>query len=240
MTHQALINEITQELCGDENVLALLLYGSFARHEENANSDIDLMIITNEMFLQKWHEVRYGITIEFLEMHLSFLKKFIKENEVPMYFALTEGVILFDKNSGIESLITEAKKILAAGPPVNEKWKNEKYKIKKRFELTEIYSDLLDIDDEVVFNYVASLLIANAIPLLLENNNLWPQSRKRTLNHLKSQCYEGYKYIEILLNPSSSLPEKRCAMKKLTEYVLQPYGGILEGDVLIFKKEGIS
>jgi len=239
INHQELVNEITQELYIDNNVSALILYGSVSRHEESANSDIDLLAITNEMHLQKRHTVRYGITVEFVEMNLYFLQKFIDENEIPMLFALADGIVLFDKISVTGQLIAKAKKILEDGPPTNTRWENEGYKTKKRSDLTEIYNDLLDVDDEVTFNYIASLLISNAIPLLIENNNLWYQTRKKMINYLKSQCFDGYKYIETLLNSGCSLPEKRGAAKNLIEYVLKSHGGILKGDAIIFRKNNI-
>jgi predicted nucleotidyltransferase len=239
ITHQELVNEITQELYKDKNVSALILYGSVSRHEESANSDIDLLTITNENHLQKRHEVRYGITVEFVEMHLKFLQKFIAENEIPILFALADGIVLFNKIPETEQLITEARKILEDGPSANEKWENEGYRTKKRSDLTEIYKDLLDIDDVIAFNYVASLLITNALPLLLENNNLWYTTRKKTMNYLKTQCYDSYKYIETLLSPVCSLQEKRDAAEKMTECALKPHGGILKGDAVIFKKNNI-
>ncbi|KAI4453833.1 oxidoreductase-related [Holotrichia oblita] len=237
--HQELVKEITQELYKDNNVLALILYGSVARHEESANSDIDLLVITNENYLQKRHVMRNGIIVEFVEMPLEFLQKFILKKEIPMLFALTEGIILFDKISATEQLIADASKILKNGPPANIKWEDEGYRTKKRSDLTEIYKDLLDVDDEIAFNYIASLLITSAIPMLIEINNLWHQTRKKTINYLKSQCSNGYKYIEILLNPECSLLEKRDAAEKLIKYLFNQYGGILEGDVVIFKKNNI-
>lgn len=235
VSYQELVNEISQELFNDENVLALILYGSVSRHEESENSDIDLLAIVNEMHLQKRHEIRNGITVEFVEMHLIFLQNFIAKYEVPMLFTLANGVVLFDKNSGLDKLIVEVKKILENGPPANKKWENERYKIKKRSDLTEIYKDLLDIDDEINFNYIVSLLITSAIPMLLENNNLWGQTRKKMMNHLKHQCSDSYKNIEILLSSEYSLPEKRDAAERLTEYALKPHGGILKGDAVIFR-----
>jgi len=219
--------------------LALLLYGSVARHEEGANSDLDLMAIIKENRLEKRHEIRCGVTVEFLEMSLDILQNFIDKNEVPMYFALAEGILLFDKNSGITPLIAQAKAILEKSPPANKKWEDERYRTKKRSDLTEIYTDLLDIEDEIVFNYVVSLLIAGAIPLLLENSHLWTQSRKKTMENLRVQCHEGYTYIEVLLSPTRSLPEKRAAAERLIEYVLKPYGGILKGESVIFRNDGV-
>lgn len=239
INHRELIKEITRELYEDDNALALILYGSFSRHEESANSDIDLMVITNEYHLQKRHAIRCGITVEFLEIHLDFLHNFIVEREIPILFSLADGIVLFDKISTTKQLKDEARKILDEGPPVNTNWENERYKVKKRSDLTEIYSDLLDVNDEISFNYITSLFISNVITLLLENNKLWPTTRKKTMNYLKSQCYDGYQFIETLLSPRCSLSEKRSAAKNLIEYVLKPHGGILEGDAIIFKKNSI-
>lgn len=239
INHQELVKEITQELYKDNNVSALILYGSVSRHEESANSDIDLLAITIENHLQKRHAVRNGVIVEFVEMPLEFLQKFILEKEIPILFALTDGIVLFDKISATEQLIAEASKILKNGPSANTKWEDEWYRIKKRSDLTEIYKDLLDVDDEIAFNYIVSLLITSAIPMLFEINNLWHQTRKKTINYLKSQCFDGYKYIETLLNPEYSLLEKRDAAKKLIEYLFKQYGGILEGDVVIFRKNNI-
>lgn len=98
ISHKELVEEITQELYHDNNVLALILYGSVSRNEESANSDIDLLAIINEDYLQKRHTIRYGITLEFVEMQIKFLHNFIEKREIPMLFALANGIVLFDKN----------------------------------------------------------------------------------------------------------------------------------------------
>jgi predicted nucleotidyltransferase len=239
INHQELVKEISQELYKDNNVLALILYGSVSRHEESSNSDIDLLAIITENYLQKRHVVQYGITVEFVEMSINFLRDFITKKEIPMLFALANGVVLFDKIPETERLISDARDIIAEGPPINIKWKDERYATKKRSDLTEIYNDLLDVDDVVVFHYLASLLITNTIPWLIENYNLWPQTRKKTIGYLKSQCAEGYTYIETLLTPDCSLLEKREAAKNLINYTMKQHGGILEGDNIIFRKDNI-
>ena len=154
ISHKELVEEITQELYHDNNVLALILYGSVSRNEESANSDIDLLAIINEDYLQKRHTVRYGITLEFVEMHIKFLQNFIEKREIPMLFALANGIVLFDKTSITEQLISDSRKILGDGPPINPQWENEGYRTKKRSDLTEIYKDLLDVDDDITFNGV--------------------------------------------------------------------------------------
>jgi hypothetical protein len=64
-------------------------------------------------------------------------------------------------------------------------------------------------------------------------------NEKENNNYLKSQCFDGYKHIEILLNPVCSLQEKRKAAKNLIEYIFKQYGGILKGDAIIFRINNI-
>lgn len=239
ISHKELVKKLTQELIQDSNVLSLILYGSVSRNEESTNSDIDLLMIVNENHLQKRHIVQYGITIEFVEMHISYLQDFISKREIPMLFALADGIVLFNKIAATEQLIMESKRIIEDGPPQNSHWENESYRIKKRSDLTEIYKDLLDVDDLIKFNYIVSILLTTAIPMLIEMNNLWHQTRKKTMDYLKCNCCEGYNYIEILLKPECSLVEKRNAAKKLVEYTFCQYGGILEGEAVIFTKSKI-
>ena len=235
MNHHELVREITQELYSAENISALMLYGSVSRNEEAAHSDIDFLVIVYEKHCQKRHIVRSGITIEYLEMHAEYLQDFIDRNEIPVLFTLIEGIVLFDKTSIFEQFITQARNIIDRGPPINEKWKNARYITKQRSDITEIYNDLLDTEDEIIFHYLIALFITTAMPLLNENYHLWPKTRKKTIQHLQSQCYEGYQCIEILLSSNFSLTEKRNAAKNLIEYALKQHGGLLKGDAVIFK-----
>lgn len=235
MNHRELVREITQELHSDKSVLALMLYGSVSRNEENAHSDVDFLVIVDEKHCQKRHVVRSGITIEYLEMHIEYLQDFIDKDEIPILFTLIEGIILFDKASILERFITQARSIIDRGPPINEKWKNVRYITKQRSDITEIYNDLLDTEDEIVFHYLITVFITAIIPLLNENYHLWPKTRKKTMQYLQSQCCEAYQCIEILLSLQFSLTDKRSAAKSLIEYALKQHGGILEGDAVIFK-----
>lgn len=235
MNHQELVRVITRELLEDKSVLALMLYGSVSRHEENTHSDIDLLAIVDEKHCQKRHQIRCGITVECLEMGIEYLQNFITKNEIPVIFTLAEGIVLFDKNSILDRFIADARSIVEKGPFVNTNWENERYVIKKRSDITEIYTDLLDTDDEVTFNYLISLLLTAIIPILNENYNLWPKTRKKTIKYIQSQCCDCNNYIEILLSSKFTLSQKRNASKDLIEYAFKKYGGILEGDAIIFK-----
>ena len=238
--HKDLVKEITHELSNDEKVLALLLYGSVSRHEEKSNSDIDFIAITTEMHFQVRHEVRSGITVEYHEMHIDFLKKFIEKKEISIASVVSEGIILFNKIPELDSLIAEAKHIYENASTKNNQWENESYRLRKRFELTDIYKDLLDIDDDISFNYVVALLIANIIPMINENYNLRQQSKKKTMDYLKTRCNDSYIYIETLLSTTCPIPDKRKAAKNLIEFVLKSHGGLLEGDFTLFKLDSVD
>jgi predicted nucleotidyltransferase len=168
--HQALAREVAQELQGSGEIRSLILYGSVSRGEESAHSDLDLLAIVAGRYLQKRHEVRGGITVEYLEMHTEFLCDFIAERETPVLFALANGIVLFDKEATAEPFIRKARAIIEQGPWTNPRWKENAYATKRRSDLTEIYTDLLDTDDETSFHYMAALLVTTALPWLMENH----------------------------------------------------------------------
>ena len=238
--HRELVDVIAQELYKDENALMMILYGSLSRGEEQPNSDIDLMVITKEYCLQKRHVIQKGIVIEFLEMHLDFLNDFIDKREVPVLFLLADGIVLFDKLSMAEKISNTAREILKDGPPMNPKSDNERYRTKKRSDITEIYADLLDVTDNTSFNYISTLLVENALTLVFENNRLWPTTRKNMMALLNQQCHDEYKAVETLLNSVIPMDERRNAAKILTECALGPFGGILTGETVIFRVNKLS
>ena len=173
-------------------------------------------------------------------MHLDFLNNFIDKREVPVLFLLADGSVLFDKLSMAEKIKDTAREILKAGPPMNPKRDNERYRTKKRSDMTEIYNDLLDVNDNASFNYIATLLVENTMPLVLENNRLWPTTRKKTMALLHQHCHDEYKAIEALLNSTIPLDERRNAARILTECALEPFGGMLTGEAVIFRVEKLS
>ena len=240
MNHQDIVKTITTELAKDENVLALLLYGSVSRGEEKANSDIDLLAITSEMHFQLRHELRQGISVEYHEMHIDFLKTFIEKKEISISSIVAEGRILFNKLPELEAIIAEAKQIHEHAGAENAQWENEAYSLRKRFELTDIYKDLLDIEDEPSFNYVVALLITNIVPVLNEIYHLRPQSKKKAVPYLQANCSDGYAYIETLLSTTSPLTDKRMAAKGLIEFALKAHGGLLEGEFVLFRLSSVD
>jgi predicted nucleotidyltransferase len=238
--HQDIVKEISQELYENENILALFLFGSVSRHEETSNSDIDLLSITTETHFQVRHEVRHEIEVEFYDMHIDFLKFFIEGKDYEIPLAIAKGTILFNKIPELEPLIIESKKVIQDAPVVYNNWGDEKYVLRKRRHITDKYKDLLDIDDELSFNYVVALFIADIMPMLNDLFLLRPQSNKKTMAYLKSECHDSYTFMEILLSATSPIPEKRNAAKGLIEFVLKAHGGLLEGNYIFHTVNSID
>jgi predicted nucleotidyltransferase len=75
VNHQELVKVMKQELYSDDTVLSLVLFGSVSRCEENPNSDIDLLVITNKNFFQQRHkDIRLGEIYKILFI-LNYLEK---------------------------------------------------------------------------------------------------------------------------------------------------------------------
>lgn len=70
-----------------DKITAILLYGSYARKEEDENSDIDVLIIAKEKF-----KIQAGNKLDFIVISEDFLESAIKINPIMMYSIFQEAV----------------------------------------------------------------------------------------------------------------------------------------------------
>jgi len=237
MKYIDLAKKVATEMSHDKNVLAVLLYGSVARGHDNTNSDIDLLVLTQSYQLQKRQAYRGEVRIEFLEIHEDFLKDFIEKEEVPILRALSEGIVLAGCEPKMKDYMSMARERLDASPK-NEKLDSLDYQTYSRSILTEAYKDLLEADT-LVFNYMSSNLVTSLIPLLYHQSGQWLKNSRQLLPYLKTFRPDAYGLIASLLDQSHSLTDRISSAEKLVLLALEPYGGMLDCDCIIFRKTNL-
>lgn len=237
MTFIDIAKTVADELKSDGNVLAVLLYGSVAKGKEKLNSDIDLLVLTKSYQLEKTQVVRGKVMIEFLWIHEDFLLNFINHNEVPIMMALSEGIVLLDKDSKIKDHINMCQKKVEEGPK-NVKFDSEEYQGYIRSVLTELYKDLFDVD-LLSFNYMSSELIRMSIPLLYHQNGKWLKCDKEVLAFLKTFEAQTYEIIKKLLDQTNTVEDRLRYAGELVEKTLKAYGGMVSGNHIVFRKTSL-
>lgn len=107
--HKQIIDSLTSKYEGDDNIYALLVTGSVAREEQTDNSDLDLLIISNEK--QPFEEKLIDSIV--VEIKTNTVDGFIqKMKDEPMnIYQWLDAKVIFDKNNSTEKVVNEAKSI---------------------------------------------------------------------------------------------------------------------------------
>lgn len=97
------IEKRIRELFG-EKVSKIILFGSFARGDYNADSDVDIIVLVNDDNLYKYRKSRVKIICEYLEKHNILLsvriveadKFFMYKDTIPFYQnIINQGISLY-------------------------------------------------------------------------------------------------------------------------------------------------
>lgn len=115
--HKAILARLTQwasELGRDENVLAVVLFGSLARGDHTAASDADLMIILQHSSLRFDERIpsfmpsNIGVGVDVFPYTLEEARRAIEEGWGVVRVALEEGLVLFNRGKELEELYLRA------------------------------------------------------------------------------------------------------------------------------------
>ncbi|MGC9003334.1 MAG: nucleotidyltransferase domain-containing protein [bacterium] len=94
-----------KELGNDPSVLAVILFGSFARGEATPTSDADVLIVLSESALPfderlvKYKPVGLGVSVEVFPYTLEEVVRGMREGWGMILPAIREGIILFKRES---------------------------------------------------------------------------------------------------------------------------------------------
>jgi len=107
--HKRTVDKLASKYKDDEKDFALLVTGSVARNEQTDNSDLDLLIISNEKqpFEEKLID---GIVVEIKTNTVDGFIQKMKDEPMNVYQWL-DAKLIFDKNNSAQKVINEANNI---------------------------------------------------------------------------------------------------------------------------------
>jgi len=110
-TDNIYIEQITKKIC-ELNPYMILLFGSYAYGKPHKDSDIDLLVVTNDDFIPQNYEERINLQLNISNVIFDFAKqvpidlivytkpmykKFIEQNSNFAHEITTKGKILYEK-----------------------------------------------------------------------------------------------------------------------------------------------
>jgi predicted nucleotidyltransferase len=205
--------EILKDYLG--SVIGIYLAGSYARGEEDFESDIDIFVITSDINKKIVHG-KYEILLVSEEK----LKDYMESNVLPLLPMIKESKIILNK-----ILIEKYKKT-----PLNHdnlKWyiKTTKSALNVNESLIKNYSEKdKNCGDEVSYSLVLRLRGVYLVDCMIKNK-MW--KNKDFLNLIKKisgslNAYDGYLRVKKDLNKKSELPVNEA--EKLKDYINEKIG----------------
>jgi predicted nucleotidyltransferase len=159
--------------------LAAMLFGSVARGEATATSDLDIIIVTNEDIIPYRKSYReYGWVIEAFVGSRAYNEEKISRfhgRHIPSFLtSYAEGVILKDQQDFARDLQEKAITILGRGPDELTRQEVDTY----RYVITDWLDDFVDSKSYEESLFIAYDLTAEAGEFLLAYNRKWIGERK--------------------------------------------------------------
>ena len=159
--------------------LSAVLFGSVARGEATATSDLDIIIVTHEdisPYRKSYHE--YGWFIETFVGSRKYNEEKVRRfrgRHIPSFLtSYAEGVILKDHHDFAQGLQEEAIAILERGPDELTRQEIDAY----RYVITDWLDDFVDSKSYEESLFIAYDLVAKVGEFLLAYNRKWVGERK--------------------------------------------------------------
>lgn len=205
---------------------AALLAGSVIRGQATETSDLDI-IVFDEKVVSPYREslIEQGWPIEVFAYNLSSYKNYFKSNyelaRPVLIRMVSEGLIITDSGV-IHAIKKEAEELLKKGPA---KWSEDTI-LTKRYMITDALNDLIGCT-----NYSEELFIANALAeaiheFVLRTNGEWIGASKWVVRSL-NQFDEAFTTRFVQSFDTFYKTRNKVDIIKLTDEVLEPYGGRL-------------
>ncbi|WP_064093440.1 nucleotidyltransferase domain-containing protein [Rossellomorea aquimaris] len=204
---------------------AAILGGSVVRGEATATSDLDIIILNEElnsayresMYFEKW-------PIEVFVHNQSTIKDFFeidcKRARPSLPRLVSEGVIIKDNHHIIPSLKSEATKLLRDGPPI---WDDKTTQMKRYF-LTDLLDDFIGSNIRAESIFIAGALGEAIHEFVLRTNGQWIGASKWIVRALKQFDEKFTQEFVQAFDEFYSHGDKKFIIE-LTDRVLEQHGG---------------
>ena len=207
--------------------LAAVLFGSVARGEATATSDLDIIIVTHEdisPYRKSYREHEWVIEafVGSVKYNEEKIRNF-RGRRIPSFLSsYAEGVILKDHHNFAQDLQVKAKAILEQGPDELTRQEIDTY----RYVITDWLDDFSDSESYEESLFIAYELAAKAGEFLLAYNRIWIGERKWLYRALQKLDHESADHLVEELKGFYQTGSREGLIEIIVR-VLEPVGGKL-------------
>jgi len=177
-----------------KDIVSVFIYGSYARHEETEESDIDVMVITEKPLRINIKEPKLELTV----LELNKLKKLIEKHPVMYYQIVQEAKPLINANvlEGLKNIKLENKNFRDYTNETKEHIKSNK----ELLELDKLDGEFIE-SYSIVYSAILRLRGIFVIRCILNKENFSNKNFKKWLmkegisNSEFELCYSAYRIV---------------------------------------------
>lgn len=211
-------NRFIEELKSRDDVLGIILFGSWARGNNRADSDIDLIVIVNDGY-QRAVEHRDGKIFEIIFSTGKSALDYWKNHRDDCAGLWQVAKILYDKDGTVEGLQNNAKTLLMEGKqPINE-LQLDQFRFDSEDQIK--VSGLLFENDPTTANFILTNKVFTLTSLFFDIKQLWTPAPKQRLERIKEIKPELYYALHDFYTESTTFKYKLEIAKKLLVWFLK-------------------
>jgi hypothetical protein len=207
--------QFIEELQTDSNVLGILLFGSWARGNNRADSDVDLLVIVKDGF-KRIVEFREGQAFEMVYTTEQGAIEYWQSNPNDAVELWKVAKILFDRDGTVARLQRAGNEIKKRGKPALTSGQYEHFKFDVQDQLKAIEN--LTGSDPTSARMLLSIKVHHLTELFFDIRQLWTPPPKQRLAVIKAMNQTLYDLIERYYG-DNSLPEQVKIVKSIVPIV---------------------
>lgn len=180
------LNKITidfiDELKLDPNIVGIILFGSWARGNNRADSDVDLMIIQKEGFrraVEKRDDQIFEIIYLTEDSALDYWKSHL--NDAASLWEVAK--ILFDREGNLENLRNKVNVILSKGKPQIDSFQKEQFRFDAEDQIA--YVEFIKESDLTTANLILNSKVIDLTAKYFDLRGLFTPAPKQRLQKIK-------------------------------------------------------
>jgi hypothetical protein len=207
--------QFIEELQTDSNVLGIILFGSWARGNNRADSDVDLLVIVKDGF-KRIVEFREGQAFEMVYTTEQGAIEYWQSNPNDAVELWKVAKILFDRDGTVARLQQAGKEIKEKGKQALTTDQYEHFKFDVHDQLKAITE--LTGSDPTSAKMLLSIKVIQLMELFFDIRQLWTPPPKQRLAVIKAMNQTLYDLIERYYG-EQSLPEQIKIVKSIVPIV---------------------
>jgi predicted nucleotidyltransferase len=215
MKHKKIIEKVKDSLLERDDLLAIILHGSFVHGDFKPTSDLDFIVIVTSPLFQREKRMVDGVKVEIFYRDYPGLVRELMVTRMPLWTRqLARGKILYTKNDLVPGLQELAKKYYLEGPRIRppDFWSVFLYEAEEYLNWTK------DNSHRVAVLYLLNTLFQRSLAASFNLERKWEPKWSRLLPTIRQEAPDLYEICEKYLL-TSQVPEKVTALRKIFEYL---------------------